>query len=141
MRQKLVADDRTLSFPYINGTPPFGATLSNNGRLIARGQASSTQIVFNSVRLSSGSLELIIEDGEKRKSVTAITVVNAPPRIPDMSAAAANNGHRVLLEAGWLLAEPEGTWLLEAYQRLEAVSKITPAAAIMQRGLTAGDRP
>lgn len=143
-KQQLLAGQRTLSFAWKLGTPPFTLTLEHNGETWKHPGLSGQQ-TQQSLSLTPGDYQVSLSDaGQKEPVHYTFTVVEAKakPTIPNEMEAThlPDESLRLVIQATWLAGQDGGKWAFEAYQQVAAIAKDYPPARLLQDALARGER-
>jgi|GEM_PF-999489 len=119
--QQLVAGERLLYLTWHGGKAPFTVTLEHSGNAQVLATNIQTQWLRQTVSLSPGKYQLLLQDTQTKAAVSyQFTVVAKLPAVSDQLGPVNLSGDnlRLVIQATWLANQEEGKWLWEAYQQV-----------------------
>jgi len=138
IRQSVVGGSRQFHLAWIGGQPPFQLQITGMlGALNVAWQPIAARAVVAVVDLKEGPYEIRLTDAAGQSVLGGFDVVAQAPVVPEQSVDKLRADLRNAVLSAQLAAIDDGTWKLEAYQRLTALP-YGPATKVTARRLAFG---
>ena len=139
--QRIVAGERSLWVPWVNGDLPATVRLSQSGRLLAEARIENArQIEFKGLKLVAGPMAVEVTDAQNRKTSLTLDVVASAPPAPNFADSAPTKALERYFAASWLATQGDGAWLFEAAQQLTPLAAELQPAQLLRLAIADGEK-
>ncbi len=142
---RLHAGPRILVLTWRGGVPPYAVALTPLEDAGSEGAASAGGLDVPAVRLpvtlAPGPHRVVVRDATGASIEGRILAVDSAPAPPARLSELEPGPLHETLVAVWLASQDEGTWALEAYQRVAGLEAGYRPAALVREALERGERP
>ncbi len=139
--QRVVAGERSLWVPWVNGDIPATVKLSQSGRVLAEAKVENArQIELKGLKLVAGPLLFEVTDAQNRKASLTLDVVASAPTAPNFADSAPTKALERYFAAVWLASQGDGAWLFEAAQQLTPLAGELQPAQFLRLAIADGEK-
>jgi len=135
----IVAGTRPLYLRWYGGQPPYQVTVSQNGQPLGLLSAENQWIATRALPFKVATIyQVILTDTNGRSITERFTIVPAIDYPNELEESGLSPETRQTVRALWLAAQPQGRWMLEAYQQASEIAERHYPARLLRDQLEKG---